>query len=128
MAKGKKKAPVRGFAKPVNRKIAEDLLSARRSIRNGSFDLNALADEHGVTYQVVLGVLQRLRRQKKIPTEDRFVVPIGEKWKNAKSMRESERKEFIVEHMAWSIVMETVRAFLRDSGYGFILGDEGGGP
>lgn len=30
----------------------------------------------------------------------------------------------IVEHMAWSIVIETVRGFLRDNGYGFIVGDE----
>ena len=30
----------------------------------------------------------------------------------------------IVEHMNWSIVIDTIRAFLRGNGYGFILGDE----
>lgn len=29
----------------------------------------------------------------------------------------------VVPHMAWSIAMETVRAFLRENDYGFILGD-----
>ena len=29
----------------------------------------------------------------------------------------------VVEHMNWSIVIETIRAFLRDSAFGFILGD-----
>ena len=30
----------------------------------------------------------------------------------------------IVEHMNWSIVIDTIRAFLRGNGHGFILGDE----